>query len=82
MRYKRAVQRLTADLDREPAPVHREPANGYDATERFEHRPIQQAHLVVGTRGPGLAVPGTTLATSTWHNDREPGRASYVPGTQ
>ena len=57
----RTVERLTADLDREPAPVHREPANGYDATERFEHRPIQQAHLVVGTRGPGLSDPRRTV---------------------
>ena len=56
----RTVRRLTADLEREYAPIHREPANGYDATEHIERRPIQQAHLVVGTRGPGLSDPRRT----------------------
>ncbi len=57
----RMVERLTAELDRTPKPIHREPANGYDAVERFERRPIQQAHLVMGTRAPGLSDPRRTV---------------------
>lgn len=60
----RYVERLTRDLDRAPKPIHREPANGYHPTERFERRPIQQAHLVIGTRGPGLADPRRTVVNT------------------
>ena len=60
----RYVARLTRELDRAPRPVHREPANGYVPSERFEARPIQQAHLVVGTRGLGLSDPRRTVVNT------------------
>lgn len=60
----RYVERLTRSLDRAPKPVHREPANGYVPSERFERRPIQQAHLVVGTRGLGLSDPRRTIVNT------------------
>jgi len=60
----RQVERLTRELDREPTPIHREPANGYDAGEQVERRPIQQAHLIVGTRSPGMTDPRRTVLTT------------------
>ena len=57
----RYVERLTAGLSRSPKPICREPANGYTPEERAEHRPIQQAHLVVGTRALGLDDPRRTI---------------------
>jgi predicted Zn-dependent peptidase len=60
----RYVERLTRELDRTPTPIHREPANGYDPEERVVHRPIQQAHLIVGTRSPGMTDPRRTVLTT------------------
>ena len=60
----RQVERLTRELDREPTPIHREPANGYDAGEQVERRPIQQAHLIVGTRSAGMTDPRRTVLTT------------------
>ena len=60
----RQVERLTRELDREPTPIHRAPANGYAAEEQIEHRPIQQAHLVIGTRAPGMTDPRRTVLTT------------------
>ena len=60
----RYVERLTKDLDRTPTPIHREPANGYDPEERVERRPIQQAHLIIGTRSPGMTDPRRTVLTT------------------
>jgi len=60
----RQVERLTHELDREPTPIHREPANGYAAAEQVERRPIQQAHLIVGTRSPGMTDPRRTVLTT------------------
>jgi predicted Zn-dependent peptidase len=60
----RHVERLTAELDRRPTPIHREPANGYDPEVHTERRPIQQAHLIVGTRSPGMTDPRRTVLTT------------------
>jgi predicted Zn-dependent peptidase len=56
----RGVERLLADLDRPPRPAQREPADGYHAVERAVERPVQQAHVVVGTRAPGALDPRRT----------------------
>jgi len=40
-----------AGLTRSARPLHRTPLNEYDAREVVEDRPIQQAHVVMGTRG-------------------------------
>ncbi|MEL6443770.1 MAG: pitrilysin family protein [Bacteroidota bacterium] len=48
------VRKLTAGFDRALVPVDRAPVNGYAPRRVVETRPIQQAHLVVGTRAWGL----------------------------
>jgi predicted Zn-dependent peptidase len=60
----RYVRKMTADLERAPQPIERTSANGYDAEELVEHRPIQQAHLIVGTRSPGLDDERRTVLTT------------------
>lgn len=57
----RAVERLLAGFDRAPSSAVRADAPApYVASERVEARPIQQAHLVVGTRVPGAHDPRRT----------------------
>ncbi len=53
-RVVRLVEKMTAEADRPARPIERVPAAPYVPTEHFEPRPIQQAHLLVGARGPGL----------------------------
>ncbi|MEM8600421.1 MAG: pitrilysin family protein [Bacteroidota bacterium] len=48
------VRKLTAGFDRPPVPVERAPVNGYAPKHVVSSKPIQQAHLVVGTRAWGL----------------------------
>ena len=49
----RAVERELADFDRAPGAPRAEDDAPYTPSERVEARPIQQAHLTVGTRVPG-----------------------------
>ena len=56
----RQVERALAGLDRAPQPVDRQPARDYTPVERTIHRPVQQAHLVVGTRAFGALDPRRT----------------------
>ncbi len=49
----RLVEKQLADFDRAPNPADREPAGGYTPSERVVERPIQQAHVVLGTRAFG-----------------------------
>ena len=56
----RQVERLLAGFERAPRPAHREPADGYTPTEVTVERPVQQAHLVVGTRALGADDPRRT----------------------
>ncbi len=60
----RQVERLTAEIERAPQPVQREAVNGYAAAEDLVHRPVQQAHLIVGTRALGLDDPRRTVLTT------------------
>lgn len=53
----RHVERLLAEFERAPNPADREAADAYTATEQFIERPIQQAHLVLGTRAFGALDP-------------------------
>ena len=57
----RQVERLLAGFERAPRPAHREPANDYTAREVTVERPVQQAHLVVGTRALGAEDPRRTV---------------------
>ncbi len=56
----RRVEALLADFDRAPAPAVREPVNGYTPTDVVIERPVQQAHLVMGTRSFGIEDPRRT----------------------
>lgn len=56
----RHVERLLKEMERGPNPAKREPSVAYHATEQTVGRPIQQAHLVVGTRGFGALDPRRT----------------------
>lgn len=47
----RHASRVLQRASRRPRPRTREPINGYRPAEHSERRPIQQAHLVLGTRG-------------------------------
>ncbi len=59
----RHVERLLEELDRAPSPAERTPSTAYASVERTVERPIQQAHLVVGTRAFGaLDERRTTLS--------------------
>ena len=49
----RHVEALLAGFDRAAAPLDREPAGAYARRDVEQRIPTQQAHLVVGTRGPG-----------------------------
>ena len=57
----RHVERLLAGFERAPRPALREPANGYSPAEVTVERPVQQAHLVVGTRALGAEDPRRTV---------------------
>lgn len=48
------VRSMAETLERPGSPVDRLPAGGYARQEIRETRPIQQAHIVLGTRGIGL----------------------------
>ena len=47
----RITRKALAEMTRNPEPLHRIPANGYVSREMAEPRPIQQTHVVMGTRG-------------------------------
>ena len=49
----RHVEKLLAGFDRATSPLDRQPAGDYTPREVEREIPTQQAHLVVGTRGPG-----------------------------
>ncbi|WP_412063169.1 M16 family metallopeptidase [Rubrivirga sp. IMCC45206] len=57
----RRVETLLADFDRAPAPADRAPANGYTPGDVVIERPVQQAHLVMGTRSFGIEDPRRTV---------------------
>ena len=57
----RQVERLLAGFERAPRASSREPANGYTPREVTVERPVQQAHLVVGTRALGAEDPRRTV---------------------
>ena len=57
------VERLLDGFDRAPNAARREPSSDYAPVEVSVERPIQQAHVVVGTRAPGaLDERRTTLS--------------------
>ena len=49
----RHVDKLLAGFDRAPAPLDRQPAGDYAPRDVERRIPTQQAHLALGTRGPG-----------------------------
>ena len=57
----RQVERLLAGFERAPRPAEREPADDYTPREVTVERPVQQAHLVVGTRALGAEDPRRTV---------------------
>ena len=57
----RQVERLLAGFERAPRPAQREPANGYTPVEVTVERPVQQAHVVLGTRALGAEDPRRTV---------------------
>lgn len=59
----RKVERLLDGFERDPRPLHRLPANGYTPRDVVVERPIQQAHLVVGTRAYGSRDPRRTVVS-------------------
>lgn len=59
----RRVERLLDGFERGPRPLERAPANGYVPREVVVPRPIQQAHLVVGTRAYGALDPRRTVVS-------------------
>lgn len=63
----RLAEKAFAATRRQGVAYSRSPADGYEAVDRRERRPIQQAHLVLGTRGPSVydpeRVPVTVLNT-------------------
>ena len=56
----RRVERLLDEFERAPNPAERAPAEDYAPTQQLTERPIQQAHLVVGTRAFGALDPRRT----------------------
>ncbi len=56
----RKVERLLRDFERAPVDLQRASANGYIPSGISIARPVQQAHLVVGTRGFGSLDPRRT----------------------
>ncbi|MDT7857249.1 pitrilysin family protein [Rubrivirga sp. S365] len=57
----RHVERLLDGFERAPRPAEREPADGYAPAEVTIERPVQQAHLVLGTRSLGAQDPRRTV---------------------
>ncbi len=49
----RKVEQLLADFERGPNPTQRRPSTAYQPVDVVVERPIQQAHLVLGTRAFG-----------------------------
>ncbi|WP_420453919.1 M16 family metallopeptidase [Rubrivirga sp.] len=49
----RQTERLLADFERGPNPTQRRPSTAYQPVDVAVERPIQQAHLVLGTRAFG-----------------------------
>ena len=56
----RHVERLLEEFDRAPNPATRAPSTAYTPSDLVIERPIQQAHLVVGTRAFGARDPRRT----------------------
>jgi predicted Zn-dependent peptidase len=56
----RIARRIFGSTDRRPTNRSRVPVNGYVPREFVQIRPIQQAHLVVGTRGLDVHDPRRT----------------------
>ncbi len=54
----RLVERAFADSRRQSKSARRRRAAKYKPSERTAEKPISQAHLVVGARGPGARDPG------------------------
>jgi predicted Zn-dependent peptidase len=70
VRHKDVVRLVRKAFDgatRQGAPKEFVPPNGFEPTEVFEERPIQQAHMVLGTRAFGVhderRIPLTVLNT-------------------
>jgi predicted Zn-dependent peptidase len=59
----RQVERLLDGFERDPRPLERQPANGYVPEDRTVARPIQQAHVVIGTRAYGSLDPRRTVVS-------------------
>jgi predicted Zn-dependent peptidase len=59
----RQVEKLLAGFERGPNPLRRVPANGYAPRDVVIERPIQQAHLVIGTRAYGSLDPRRTVVS-------------------
>lgn len=53
----RLVEKAFAVTDRGAGAMTRTPVNGYAPVEFVEQRPIQQAHLILGTRGASVYHP-------------------------
>lgn len=56
----RKVENLLSDFQRQPVGLHRIAANGYEPSDLSIPRSLQQAHLIVGTRGFGSLDPRRT----------------------
>ena len=56
----RAVERLLAGFDRDRQPAERAPAGAYASVQVEVTRPVQQAHVVYGTRAFGALDPRRT----------------------
>ena len=59
-RVVRKVEKLLSGFERPPAGLDRVAANSYTPSDVVIVRPVQQAHLVVGTRGFGALDPRRT----------------------
>ncbi|MDX1439661.1 MAG: pitrilysin family protein, partial [Rubricoccaceae bacterium] len=57
----RKVSKLLEGFDRSAAALDRVSANGYSASHITVSKPVQQAHLVVGTRAIGSTDPRRTV---------------------
>ena len=53
----RLAEKAFSELPRKVLAIERAPLNGYSPNELVESRPIQQAHLVIGTRGMHVHDP-------------------------
>jgi predicted Zn-dependent peptidase len=69
-RVVRYIEKRVANITRQRRPRDRHVVNGYSRKEHREDRPIQQAHLVLGTRGLGAADPRRTALVRPQHGSR------------